>query len=267
MFHDDGTFGLRRAVELIGGWCMNSIQTPTELLAVAGESLETYGQRVAGYFREHQEHTQAVIRMLTEALAEISGPSIAGTRLVQAAKEVDGAVELEHVRALRANFESCLAALRRNVSESATASEGQSPGSGVWETQRGSGAFIAVFRLQRADLIASRFGRAVLREMLDVVNTNVKQVLTAGDRVERWRDLALVAFIASNAGLFSVRGQFSKVVSNVRLQHINVGNRSALLSIGLDWTVLPHSGPRHPLPADVEAFLAGDTQRVSWSGA
>jgi len=245
---------------------MNSIQTPIELLAASGDTVESYSQRVAEYFRQEREHFQAIIRMLADALAEVSGPSVAGTRLGEVAKEVYMAPELDHLQALRESIESCLTSLRRSGPPNAGPAEARIPSAVAWEA-RSRETYVAVFRLQRAEMIASRFGRIVLREMLHVVNTNLKQVLSPGDRLERWRDIALVAFIRTNMGLQAVRGQFSKVVSNVRLQHINVGNRSALLSIGLDWTVLPQSGPQHPLSAEVEAFLAGDTQKVSWSGA
>jgi hypothetical protein len=45
--------------------------------------------------------------------------------------------------------------------------------------------------LQRSELIASRFGRVVLREMLDVVNTNLKpysaqEIVSSAGRTLPW---------------------------------------------------------------------------------
>ena len=244
---------------------MKTIRLPLGLLALAGDSVETYSQRVAGYFRNQQDHVQAIIQMLMEGLAEASGPSAATTRLSEVTQRVAGATSLRDLLKLRAEIEASLAALRQHRAQQARLEEFREQEADG--TEASADSFVAAFRLQRSELIASRFGRVVLREMLDVVNTNLKPILGPGDRIERWKDVALVVFIRSRSGLYGLRTQISKIVSTVRLQYINVGNRSALLSISLDWTVLSQSGPRHPLPADIEAFLAGDTQRVSWSGA
>jgi hypothetical protein len=242
---------------------MPTIKTPNALQLAAGDSLDIYSQRVARYFRSERDHLQAIVRMMAQALAETTGPGASVTRLREIARGVEGTSELEELAALRGELESCLSVLRQNRAGQTTPPTEPA----AMERAPAGDAYVAAFRLQRAELVASRFGRAVLREMLDVVHTNVKLVLGPADRVQRWKDMAIVAFTYSGSGLYTVRGQFSKVVSTIRLQHINVGNRSAMLSIGLDWTVLPHLGPPNVTPEEVEAFLSGETQSVSWSGA
>jgi hypothetical protein len=244
---------------------MKTIRMPIGLMALAGDSVESYGKRVAGYFYQQRDQMEAIMQVLVDALLEVSGPSPPIMRLREITQRVASVSALDDLLTVRSDIEACLVALRQSRAEQIRIEELR-----LREAEDISvsvDSFVAVFRLQRAELIASRFGRVVLREMLDVVNTNLKPILGPGDRIERRKDVALVAFIRSRSGLYGLRAQISKIVAAVRLQYINVGSRSALLSIGLDWTVLPQSGPRHPLPAELEAFLSGDTQKVSWSGA
>ena len=116
---------------------------------------------------------------------------------------------------------------------------------------------MAAFRLQRAEHIASRFGEPVKHQMLSVIATQLKTTLGTGDRLLRWKGTSYVMFINSTAAIQEIRRSLANTVAAVGQQYIEVGRKSALLSIGVDWIVFPQGGrPLEAVFTEVDAFLA-----------
>ena len=69
-------------------------------------------------------------------------------------------------------------------------------------------------------------------------------------------------FINSPAAIQDIRSRLAKAVAETSQQYIEVGRKSALLSVGVDWIVFPQSGrPLDAVFAEVDAFLA---RRRDW---
>jgi len=281
---------------------MAQVRTPVDLLSIAGEMVETveeYALRTKEYFREQGEHMQAILRMLTEALAEFSGRSDASVvHLQDIEKRIEAAYELDDIKTLRSNLQSCLTSLREACAEekkdasesiqrlkaqldqaqtqfdagrsSAPREAGRAPQPADFEIAAPLESFVAAFKLQHADHIASRFGESVRRDMLAMISKNLKALLGPGDRIVRWKGTSLVVFLYSRSGMKVVRAQLSEAVSSTRQQYINVGSRSALLSVGVDWTVFPqsHFPSLNDVLAEVDKFLAEAVPKnASWSAS
>jgi hypothetical protein len=94
--------------------------------------------------------------------------------------------------------------------------------------------------------------------MLAMIGTQLKTVLGPHDRLLRWKGTSFVMFIHSNAGMQEIRGRLSAVVAAAGQRYFEVGRKSALLSVGMDWILFPQSD-RPTLEAvfkEVDAFLA-----------
>ncbi len=262
----------------------------------AAEALDTYCQRTTAYHRAQHEERQSMIAMLTSTLADISGQADASVARLQAIeKQVERASEIDDIRKLRASLGESLQALReaaaqekinsaatveRLRSQIATArksapdepkhpADTKDPAGTTADPNPASEAtdgpgvenlpasYVAAFKLQRAEHIASRFGETVKHQMLNLIATELKTVLYPHDKLLRWKGTSFVMFINSNAALAEVRARLAKAVAATSQQYIEVGRNSALLSVGLDWIVFPQAGrPLESVFTEVDAFLA-----------
>ena len=75
--------------------------------------------------------------------------------------------------------------------------------------------------------------------MLNFISQNLKGVLGPSDRLLRWKGTAFVMFLSSTAPIHEVRALLSEAAASTGQHYIEVGRKSALLSIGVDWTVFP----------------------------
>jgi GGDEF domain-containing protein len=262
----------------------------------AAEALDTYCQRTTAYHREQHEERQSMIAMLTDTLADISGQTDASVARLQAIeKQVERASELDDIRALRASLGESLQALREAaahqrshsaatverlrgqiaMARKSTADDPKHPGdakdpaakNGVLDllseatdelgVESLPASYVAAFKLQRAEHIASRFGETVEHQMLNLIATELKTVLGPHDRLLRWKGTSFVMFINSTAPIPEIRSRLAKAVAATSQQYIEVGRNSALLSVGVDWIVSPQAGrPLDAVFTEVDAFLA-----------
>lgn len=279
---------------------MEGPQSAMSLLSISSdavEAFETHCQRTTDYFREQNEERQSMVAMLTDTVADLSGQTDTSVARLQAIeKQVERASALDDIRALRANLEDSLRALRETAAQQRSSSvatvkrlQGQiemarkrapdDPGysrsnyADIDLIPEPSGspvespptAYVAAFRLQRAEHIASRFGEAVKAQMLSMIGAQLKTVLGPKDRLLRWKGTSFVMFIYSTAALQEIRAQLSDAVAATGQHYIEVGRKSALLSVGVDWILFPQS-ERPSLEAvftEVDAFLANTRQETS----
>ena len=273
-----------------------STMTLLGIASDAAEALDTYCRRTTAYHREQHEERQSMIAMLTDTLADISGQTDASVARLQAIeKQVEQASELDDIRALRASLGESLQALREAAAEQRSDSaatverlRGQiamarkstpddpkhpldpkvpagrdgnldllAEAADELAVESLSASYVAAFRLQRAEHIATRFGETVKRQMLNLIGAELKTVLGPHDRLLRWKRTSFVMFINSTAAIPEIRSRLAKAVAATSQQYIEVGRNSALLSVGVDWIVSPQAGrPLDEVFAEVDAFLA-----------
>ena len=276
---------------------MERPQPAMTLLGVSSdavEALETYCQRTSDYLREQHEERQSMIAMLTDTVAELSGQTDASVaRLQTIEKQVERASEIDDMRTLRANLATSLQSLRdaaaqQRSSAIATVARLQSQialaQSRIPEDPKSSipghpdidvipeasdepveslpASYVAAFKLQRAEHVANRFGEAAKTQMLSLIAAQLKTLLGPNDRLLRWKGTSFVMFINSTEGIQDIRARLAETVATTGQQYIEVGRKSALLSVGVDWIVFPQAG-RSSLEAvftEVDAFLANTRQ-------
>ena len=286
---------LRRA---LGGLArqMERPQPAMTLLGIASdavEALENYCQRTSDYLRERHEERQSIIAMLTDTVAELSGQTDASVARLQAIeKQVERASEIDDMRTLRANLATSLQSLRDAAAQqrsSAVATVTRLQNQIALAQSRISedpkppvsshpdidvipeaaepfeslpACYVAAFKLQRAEHVASRFGEAAKTQMLSLIAAQLKALLGPNDRLLRWKGTSFVMFINSTEGIQDIRARLAETVATTGQQYIEVGRKSALLSVGVDWIVFPQAG-RTSLEAvftEVDAFLANTRQ-------
>jgi GGDEF domain-containing protein len=268
-------------------------QSAMSLLGISSdavEALETYCQRTRDYLRELHEERQSIVAMLTDTVAQLAGQTDSSVARLQAIeKQVERASGLDDIRALRASLGESLQALReaaahhRDSSASTVARlqgqidmarklpPGQSrslvansayddliPEAPDGPVESPPTSYVAAFQLQRANFIAKRFGETVEHQMLSMIGKQLKTVLGPNDRLMRWKRASFVMFINSTATIPEINARLFDTVAATGQQYVEVGSRSALLSIGVDWIVFPQSG-RPSLDVvfrEVDAFLA-----------
>jgi hypothetical protein len=172
------------------------------------ESLEKHAGRVAAYFGEQGRQMQAMLAMLTETVADISGQSeVSVARLLAIERRIEEASSLEDVRELKASLAVCLAGVKEAVAEQRRANLStvsrlrdqiqRAAGPRISEAAvaeapvaGGEGAearYVVAFRLQRAEAIRARFGEKTVDEMLAVMAEGLKAAAGPSDRLIRWK--------------------------------------------------------------------------------
>jgi GGDEF domain-containing protein len=258
------------------------------------ESLETFAERSRAYFREQNAEMQSIVAMLTHTIADISGQADASIGRLQAIEhKIETASELEDVRVQRSCLADCLAQIREAVSQQRRSSaatiqrlheqiemaeRSAKPGPPPRCAPRAAEIdlvpevedmpppvatpteYVAAFKLQRSEHIASRFGESAKHQMLSLISQTLKSILGPNDRLLRWKGQSFVMFFTSTGTIADVRAMLSEAVAKTGQHYIEVGKKSALLSVGVDWIVFPQSqcSSLDAVFDEVDAFLLAD---------
>jgi GGDEF domain-containing protein len=274
---------LRRSMEGLARQ-LDGPRTALDILGISSdaiEALEAYSFCTTEYLRAQQQQMSSMVAMLTDTLADISGQTDASVVRLQAIeKDLESASGLSDIQAVRTNLEGCLRAVReaaaqqrcssgttaqRLQDELGKAQKRTSPDAvQSWDTPVESveATYVAVFKLQRADLITTRFGESAKQKMFATLGTHLKAVAGPADRLLRWRGTSFVMFITSAATLAEIKTSLYEAVANTGMQHVEFGKRSALVAVGVDWVIFPQ-GDNPALDgvfAKVDAFLANPGQ-------
>jgi GGDEF domain-containing protein len=285
---------LRRALRALG----RQIEEPKSAMALLTsssevvEALETYCYRTTEYLREEKAQMHSMVVLLTDTVADISSQtdtSVANLHTIE--KELELATGLNDILAVRSNLESCLRALREAAAQHRSSSEAtasrmsralrdhldmvqkhrtdDSQALNQAEidllaeqsdkmSEPAPSSYVAAFKLQRTEHITNRFGAAATHQMLIRLGTELKAVLGPTDRLLRWKGTSFVMFLNTTETMGGVRARLSQAVAKIGMQYIDVGKKSALLAVGVDWTAFPQSdhASLEAALAEVEAFLA-----------
>ncbi len=279
---------------------MNDPPSALDLLEISSdavEALEAYSQRTTEYLREENEQLQSMVSMLTDTVADLSGQTDASVGRLQAIeRQIEHASGLDDIRLLGAALGSCLAAVREAAAQQRSGSAGTvqrlqdqinftneqiaghhpnpRPGEGEIDLipelsdalpSATATRYVAVFKLQRAEHIATRFGESARQQMLSLISQSLKGVLGPEDRLLRWKGTSFVMFLNSMGAIQQVRARLSEAVANTGQYFIEVGKKSALLSVGVDWIVFPEAqcGSLDAVFAEVDSFLANTRPGVT----
>jgi hypothetical protein len=239
----------------------------------AAEALESYCCRTTDYLRAEKEQVNSMVGMLTDTLTEVTGQTDCSiNRLHAIEQDLEEASGLNDMQAVRSNLERSLVALREAVkeqknssaaarellsnqlvkAESSTSSAPSHKGINFTDIDYFAGApanstapsittYIAAFKLQRAENIVTRFGEATKHEMLLTLGRQLKAVVGPDDRLLRWKGTSFVMFITSKGTLGEIKTPLYDAVAKVGMQYIEVGRKSALLAVGVDWIIFPQA--------------------------
>jgi len=279
---------------------MRQMEGPQSAMSVLGvtsdavEALETYCENTAKYNREQREERQSMVAMLTEAVADLAGKTDASVgRLQTIEKQLERASELDDIRALKTSLGESLQAVRETAAyhrnNSAATLEllraqittgrklaAEDPKPLVFSpdeldfipepldipVESSSAGYVAAVRLRRAEHIASRFGEPVKLQMLAMIGTQLKTLLGPNDRLLRWKGASFVMFLNSREPIAQVRASLVRIVAKLSQQYIEVGTKTSLLSVAVDWIVFSQAD-RASLEAvftEVDTFLSNVTQ-------
>jgi GGDEF domain-containing protein len=281
------------------------MQKPTTALdlldvsSAAAEAMETYSRQTTDHIRAQNRQMHEMLAMLADTVADISGQTdLSVARLQSIEQQIERASALDDMGALSASLQSCLAELREASAQQKKSSAGTEqrlrrqidtaqkrmatppislpeyadlelePEPGAEGADAAVTSYVAAFKLQRADHIALRFGDQVRHQMLALISQSLKAVLGPKDRLLRWKGTSFVMFLETAATIQEVRAALAEAVAATGQHYIEVGKKSALLSVGVDWIVFPQSqcASLDAVFTEVDSFLAGRTPIQSWRG-
>jgi GGDEF domain-containing protein len=269
-----------------------------EIASEAAEAMETYARLTTEFIQAQNSQMHEMLSMLTDTVADISGQTDASiVRLQSIEHQIERASALDDMRALSLSLQSCLVELREasaqqkknsgattqrlkqqiDIARQGLAAETSLSGLTEIDLEPETFAaepdsvvtpYVAVFKLQRADHIVSRFGDQARHQMLALISQSLKAVLGPKDRLLRWKGTSFVMFLESTASIHEVRAMLAEAVAATGQHYIEVGKKSALLSVGVDWIVFPQSqcAALDAVFSEVDSFLAGKTAGHSWRG-
>lgn len=274
---------------------------PSEILVLAGKtvkSLEEYNRRTGKVGEQQCAELQAMIAMLTKAMAAIAtGGQTAVGRLQEIERELETATQLEDFQTAKTRMAECLHGLRAEIGRQKVESTHQvaelraviekssnptaswtnpevriDPITGLPErhaaeaalaaaVKQGQPVYAAVFVLERLDLVNSRFGREVGDQVLSFFHEHVAQSLTEPVRLFRWTGPALIAVIERDGPLQRVREEMGRILAHKLSKTVLIANRSVLLAVPSNWTVFAahEVRPLQQLLRDIDSFVEGNS--------
>jgi GGDEF domain-containing protein len=263
------------------------------------QTLENYNRGIERFIRIRGKGLEEMVGMLKKSLIEISH---AGESAVQnlngIEKDLHGISQIDDLRELKTKLASSLKILaeettrQKNQSEHLTADLEKTISGAQCALQgssvefdsitglaghaaavramsalvsAGESRYVAVFCVERLDLINSRFGFAAGDQILVIFSQYVAQQLSGTDKLFRWRGPGVVAILQRPGNFSEVQFELRRSAS-ARLEHsISIGSRLVLLPIAQSWSLLKLSGDTsaEDLSAKIDAFVASQASKTS----
>jgi GGDEF domain-containing protein len=261
-----------------------------EVVSVLGD----YNARVQKCFRAQTAELQSIIEMLTKTMTAIaSGAEHSISRLREIESSLQNATAVEDFQEVKVRMSECLNTLRfeierrreesavqvRELKSAISRSERRALGVDpspvkrdpvtdlpdrpeaeaalIREAEARRSFFVAVFVLERVELINMRFGHAAGDQVLIAYGRHLTDHLESGDRVFRWTGPALVALLNRAEPIAAVRESLAKFASKRLASSAVFGTRSVLLPIEAKWAVLSPAEAQSPatLIRQLDAFV------------
>lgn len=265
-----------------------------ELLVAAGaanQALGDYSYRTTRFIRQQGALLQNMISMLTQTLVSIGAASEHSTEyLLEIEKELTRATVIEDVQDLKLRLRACLENVRDEAARQKTETEANA--SQIREqveraqtciratvastdqldlvtglpTQPAARAaldealtapeqrYAAILVVDRIHSINSRFGYAVGDLVLKLVLEQLRENLSAADRLFRWSGPAFVALLEREESIQAVRTEMKKITSLEKI--FEIGGRPVLLPVTASCLVIPLTHPSIDINNAIEKFVA-----------
>jgi len=271
-----------------------------ELLVMARgavRAMEDYNRRTGKHVHQQKEELQKMLSMLTKTVITIGSSSDASVgKLQDIEKSIERARMLEDIHALKHRLGECLdvvreETLRQKVDSQRTVESLQQqlecsedrmrtsaaapdidkatglPGKAEAEKAIQSaldapnGKFLAIAVISRVQAVNARFGYAVGDKVLAACAEHFRNSLSASDQLYRWHGPALIAVFTRAERIDQVRAEIRRFADSKLEKIVDIGNRSIVIPISANWSVLPIAPTMEALLKKVEAFTAAQVPR------
>lgn len=270
--------------------------TADQLLVMAGAvttAVREYSERTSRFIRTQVTEYHRIVHLLTETVANCAqGDERALGRLKSLEEQLRRAAQVEDVRDLRIELGHCLAALQASVQEQkeeaakaermraaveAACREGIGPAQANRAVQAEGNfepltaeivrnamraraldrlQYVVVLVVDKFALLQTRFGTDLAERILWLLQRDVKRRLNAQDRLYRWHGAVFVGLLSREHRLSEVSAELARAISAKFEEHVEVGNRSILLTASVNWTVFPMEGPDPEILRKIDEFRA-----------
>jgi GGDEF domain-containing protein/CRP-like cAMP-binding protein len=279
-----------------------------EVPRLAGEAVSALGEynaRAQKCFRAQTSELQSIVEMMTKTMTAIaSGAEHSISRLREIETHLQNATAVEDFQTAKIRMSECLNTLRFEIEHrrQESAVQVQELRSAIHRSERrASGAdrppgkrdpvtdlpdrpeaeaavveeaegrrpfFVAVFVLERIELINMRFGHAAGDQVLVAYRQHLADHLESGDRMFRWTGPALVALLDRAEPIAAVRESVGRFASKRLAKSAVFGTRSVLLPVEAKWAVLSPADAHSPatLIRQLDAFVENAGVRVRATG-
>jgi len=271
---------------------------PEELLIAAGsvmQAVEGYTDRTSRFVRRQGAELQNIISMLTRTVLTIGmGSARSVQHLEEIEKQLESAVAIEEVSALKARLNDCLAQVReetlRQRTESAETIRGlqkEIQHTGQWaglevgpcdsvtglpsqdaavaalqETlNSGAQRCIVTMVVNRIQPINARFGNAVGDAVLRTFADHVGGEMGSHARLFRWSGPTLVAVMQSANEIEHVRARVKRMVERPVGHTFEINGRPVLIPISAAWMAFVLSPPITDTVRQIQKFVASQGSR------
>lgn len=272
---------------------------PAQLLVTSGQVLRTlgeYNRATTEYIRRQNAELHHIVSMLTQTVIRVGANSeTSADRLREIEKSLDQARVLKDIQLFKLRLGECLETVREEAERQKTASQntisaveeelqssGQRVGSttarendpvtgllGKEEAEKAiqtaaaapEGKFVVVAVVNRVNAVNARFGYAIGDRVLATCARRFREGLSAVDELYRWKGPAFLAVVSRPGRIDEVRSEIQRF-ADARLEDtIEIGNRTVLIPISSNWSVIAATSPADVLMKRVEAFTAAQMPR------
>jgi GGDEF domain-containing protein len=264
--------------------CATGSETPMQA-AGAIRLLEEYNRRTAQQLRVRGSELQGMVMMLTTAIGEISK---AGEENVSSLRRIEGLVssviQVEDVRAIRAQLSVCIAEIRKEAGRQKVVSSGavdrlkQDLGrvqadtstdaltglpvraraveliSNACESEQP--AFVAIMVIDRLQAVNAALGSEAGDQLLRYFSGYVGRGLTSGDQLFRWTGASLLALVLRPTKIETLREEIRYLVEQKLEYTVRTATRSVRLPVTARWTLFPTMASSRLLIQRIDSFAS-----------
>jgi GGDEF domain-containing protein len=241
-------------------------QTVVGLIRQAVGALEEHHAGFLKFLATRRREVRSLLMLLIETVLNLASKKEAVARELRLLSgEVEQSLEVDTIHALTDRIALSLLALRdvpQEPSGGATAGEARTLAQGeaglngldattglataerakqsiVTAQQSERGYYVAVFAIERLEVVNSRFGFAAGDQMLMLLSQHIAQQLSGGDQLFRWRGPTLMALLQRDQPQRLIEAEVLKIASS-RLEYtISSRDRDVMLRIICSHCVFP----------------------------
>jgi len=260
---------------------MEQSKRDAEMLVFTGEaikSIETYNRSVQRSLNSQIKELQSIVSLFTRSMLQVSkGSASSAVTLRHIEHQIEKSSQTQDLRILKTQLQESLkgicdaaavqerraeqveSQLRETMSRPETAAvmseaiadldmaTGLPNFRSAEQSIRlaitaGASTYAVLFRVDRIEVINSRYGFAVGDRILMLFGQHLAQHLSSGDQLYRWRGPSFLVLVDRKGPEISIRAEIARMVSARLDQEIELGGRSVLLPISTSWMLAGVAG-------------------------